>query len=120
MHFEDELVDGTLAPVVARFCGRASLTDAERAEILRVAQGFAIKDSAFDTNVSPETIRARRKHIYRKLNVIGSAELVAHLLAYALVLLAHGTRVQDGRFSPRSDEREPLIGEAKSTPGAAA
>ena len=31
--------------------------------VLRIAQGFACKDSAAAANVSPETIRARRKRL---------------------------------------------------------
>jgi len=120
MHFEDELVEGTFAPVAARFCGGASLTYLEKAEVLRIAQGLSIKDSAADEGVSPETIRARRKRIYRKLRAIGANELIADLLAYTLALLAHGTRVRGGTFSPPSDEREALIGKAKSSTGAAA
>ena len=48
-----------LTPFAARFLEGSSLTPAERAEVLRIAQGFACKDSAAAANVSPETIRAR-------------------------------------------------------------
>ena len=52
-----------LAPFGAKFMEGTNLTPAERAEVLRMAQGFACKDSAAAANVSPETIRARRKRI---------------------------------------------------------
>jgi len=85
-----------LTPFAARFLEGSSLTPAERAEVLRIAQGFACKDSAASANVSPETIRARRKRIYRKLNVPGSGELLACLLALSLKMLSAGDRAQVG------------------------
>jgi DNA-binding CsgD family transcriptional regulator len=78
---------------VARFLEGTTLTPAERAEVLRIAQGFACKDSASAAGVSPETIRARRKRIYRKLDVPGSGELLAHLLALGLRMIAAGERL---------------------------
>ena len=71
----------------------ARLTPAERAEVLRVAQGFACKDSAAAAGVSPETIRARRKRIYRKIDVAGANEVISGLLALSLKMLASGERV---------------------------
>ena len=65
-----------LSPFSARFMEGTNLTPAERSEVLRMAQGFACKDSAAAAGVSPETIRARRKRIYRKLDVSGSGERV--------------------------------------------
>ena len=50
-----------LTPFAAKFLEGTNLTPAERAEVLRIAQGFACKDSAAAAGVSPETIRARRK-----------------------------------------------------------
>jgi DNA-binding CsgD family transcriptional regulator len=83
-----------LAPFSARFMEGTSLTPAERSEVLRMAQGFACKDSAAAAGVSPETIRARRKRIYRKLDVSGSGELISTLLARSLDMLAHGEKVE--------------------------
>jgi DNA-binding CsgD family transcriptional regulator len=77
-----------LAPFAASFTEGTTLTPAERSEVLRIAQGFACKDSAAAAAVSPETIRARRKRIYRKLGVSGSGELIAVLLSRALGMLA--------------------------------
>jgi DNA-binding CsgD family transcriptional regulator len=85
-----------LLPVATRFVDRARLTPAERGEVLRMAQGFACKDSAAAANVSPETIRARRKRIYRKLDLGGSGELISALLAVSLKMLANGERLQPG------------------------
>ena len=75
-----------LQPFASRFLEGTNLTPAERAEVLRIAQGFACKDSAAAAGVSPETIRARRKRIYRKLDVPGAGELIATLLASSLKL----------------------------------
>src|SRR5512136_2500908 len=83
-----------LTPFTARFLEGANLPPTERAEVLRIAQGFACKDSASAAGVSPETIRARRKRIYRKLDVPGSAELLAKLLALSLKMLSKGERLE--------------------------
>jgi len=82
-----------LQPFAARFLEGTNLTPAERVEVLRIAQGFACKDSASAADVSPETIRARRKRIYRKLDVPGSAEVLAKLLALSLKMLSAGERL---------------------------
>jgi DNA-binding CsgD family transcriptional regulator len=82
-----------LTPFAARFMEGSTLTPAERAEVLRIAQGFACKDSAAAAGVSPETIRARRKRIYRKLDVPGAGQLLASLLGHSLGMLADGERL---------------------------
>src|SRR6266511_651033 len=89
-----------LSPVVTRFVDGTTLTPAERSEVLRLAQGFACKDSAAAAGVSPETIRARRKRIYRKLDVSGSGELISTLLALSLTMLAKGERVEPRPVAP--------------------
>jgi DNA-binding CsgD family transcriptional regulator len=73
-----------LISVAVRVRNYSTLAPAERAEIIRMAQGYACKDSAAAADVSPETIRARRKRIYRKLDVPGSNELISSLLALSL------------------------------------
>ena len=83
-----------LAPFTARFLEGTNLTPAERSEVLRLAQGFACKDSAAAANVSPETIRARRKRIYRKIDMSGANELIAALLALSLKMLAKGEKLE--------------------------
>ena len=83
-----------LAPFGAKFMEGTTLTPAERSEVLRMAQGLTCKDSAAAANVSPETIRARRKRIYRKLDVAGSNEVISSLLARAVKMLARGERLQ--------------------------
>jgi DNA-binding CsgD family transcriptional regulator len=82
-----------LAPFAAKALEGARLTPSERSEVLRLAQGFACKDSAAAAGVSPETIRARRKRIYRKLDMSGSGELISTLLGYALKMLATGEKI---------------------------
>jgi DNA-binding CsgD family transcriptional regulator len=84
----------TLHSVVARFIDGRKLTPSERAEVLRIAQGFACKDSAAAAGVSPETIRARRKRIYRKTDVAGSGVLIATMLKMSLDMLANGERLE--------------------------
>jgi DNA-binding CsgD family transcriptional regulator len=96
-----------LAPFTARFLEGTNLTPAERSEVLRLAQGFACKDSAAAANVSPETIRARRKRIYRKLDVPGSGELISSLLALSLRMLAAGERVEPRPVAPVAQPQQP-------------
>jgi DNA-binding CsgD family transcriptional regulator len=92
MRFDPDVLATTLAPLAASLPGGTTLTPSERTEVLRLAQGFACKDSAAAGNVSPETIRARRKRIYRKLGVAGSNEVISALLACSLRMLARGER----------------------------
>jgi DNA-binding CsgD family transcriptional regulator len=84
--------------ILSPFCAQAmegtKLTPAERGEVLRIAQGFACKDAAAAAGISPETIRARRKRIYRKLDVAGSNEVISSLLARAVKMLARGEKLQ--------------------------
>jgi DNA-binding CsgD family transcriptional regulator len=82
-----------LVPFTAKFMEGTTLTPAERTEVMRMAQGFACKDSAAAAAISPETIRARRKRIYRKLDVPGAGDLIAALLALSLKMLASGERL---------------------------
>ncbi len=89
-----------LAPFGAKFMEGTTLTPAERSEVLRMAQGLTCKDSAASANVSPETIRARRKRIYRKLDVAGSNELISALLAMSLKMLAAGEKIEPRRPVP--------------------
>ncbi|HTP26574.1 MAG TPA: LuxR C-terminal-related transcriptional regulator [Anaeromyxobacteraceae bacterium] len=84
----------TLSSIAANFSVAAKLTRAEQAEVLRIAQGYACKDSAAAADLSAETIRARRKKIYRKLQVSGSNALIAALLASALEMIRSGQRVE--------------------------
>jgi DNA-binding CsgD family transcriptional regulator len=99
-----------LTPFTARFLEGNNLTPAERSEVLRLAQGFACKDSAAAANVSPETIRARRKRIYRKLDVTGSGEIISALLALSLRMLASGERIE-----PRPVTAQPQGDAARGT-----
>ena len=79
---------GPLSRVAEMLTGSYRLTPAERAEVIRIAQGFTCKDSASAANVSVETIRARRKRIYRKFRVAGAGETLSALLAFSLQLLS--------------------------------
>ncbi len=95
-----------LAPFAAKYMEGTTLTPAERAEVLRMAQGFACKDSAAGANVAPETIRARRKRIYRKLDLGGAGELISALLALSLRMLATGERIEPRPAAPAEPARE--------------
>ncbi len=94
-----------LSPFAAKFMEGTKLTPAERAEILRIAQGFACKDSAAAAGVSPETIRARRKRIYRKIDVPGAGEVIASLLALSLRMLAKGEQLEPRPVAPAQPQQ---------------
>jgi DNA-binding CsgD family transcriptional regulator len=94
-----------LAPFAAKYMEGNKLTPAERSEVLRMAQGFACKDSAAAAGVSPETIRARRKRIYRKLDLTGSGDLISSLLALSLGMLAKGERIEPRPVTPVQAEQ---------------
>jgi DNA-binding CsgD family transcriptional regulator len=85
--FESETTS-VLVSLASRFTEGQRLTPSENAEVLRIAQGFGCKDSANMANVAPETIRARRKRIYRKLHVAGANDVISRLLSAALNQLA--------------------------------
>lgn len=64
------------------------LTTAERAEVHLMAAGLCVKDSAQASGISPETVRARRKRIYRKLNFEGAHCVMQSVLFLTLNKLA--------------------------------
>lgn len=64
------------------------LTAAERGEIHSMAAGMCVRDSAKAADISLETVRARRKRIYRKLNLEGAHSVMQELLAISLNRLA--------------------------------
>ena len=89
-----------LTPFVAKFSEGTSLTPVERREVLHIAQGFAMKDSAAVVGISVETIRVRRKRIYKKVRVSGSVELISTLLGLSLGMLARGERIESEPVAP--------------------
>ena len=79
-----------LAAFVADYLEGAPLTPSERYEVLHIARGFSIKDSANADHLCTDTIRVRRKRIYSKLSVAGAHQLNSILLGIALARLANG------------------------------
>ena len=102
-----------LAPFAAKALEGARLTPSERAEVLRLAQGSACKDSAAAAGDAPETIHARRKRIYRKLDMSGSGELISTLLGYALKMLAAGEKIP-----AQTPAQQPTAAAVQVAPGA--
>jgi DNA-binding NarL/FixJ family response regulator len=72
----DELTKGTTA------------TTMEKHEIIRMANGLRASTSATASGLSRETIRSRRKKIYRKLQVGSHEQVTQKLLSMALTRLA--------------------------------
>jgi DNA-binding CsgD family transcriptional regulator len=107
-----------LTPFAAKYLTSSTLTRAERAEVLRMAQGFTCKDSAGAGGVSPETIRARRKRIYRKLELSGVNDLISSLLALSLAMLARGERIELAAAGEASAAQPQRSGDALAAGGA--
>lgn len=66
--------------VAKHLVNNSTLTKLERKEVSNLALGLSCKDAAVKENIGCETIRVRRKSIYRKLDVAGHTELVAGIL----------------------------------------
>ena len=60
------------------------LTAGERRELRRMAMGMSCKESAGVAELSPESVRAYRKRIYRVLGLEGHPEVLGSMLADAL------------------------------------
>lgn len=60
------------------------LAPREVRELERIVVGTSPKVSAFDDKVSIDSVRSRRKNLYRKLDIGSAEEIVQDLLARAL------------------------------------
>ena len=60
------------------------LTKSEFDELLRLTEGHSVKSSAELTDVGAETLRTRRKKIYKKLYMKGGVHILSSLLNLAL------------------------------------
>jgi DNA-binding CsgD family transcriptional regulator len=69
-----------LERLLRRFAEAHRLTPAERAALTDIATGCSAKESAQRLSLSPETVRARRKRIFRKVGVDGCGAILARLL----------------------------------------
>ena len=94
MIFPDSQV---LEALVDRYSTGTRLTSTECREITHIAQGFASKGSATADGCAVETIRSRRKKLYRKLHLSGANQLISSLLALSLDMLARGERPEETR-----------------------
>lgn len=83
--------------------GSPKLRPSEREELRRVLEGKAAKDSANELDISPETIRARRKGIYRKVGIHEAGELIAAVLKFVLNL-SHCHRCDEFPCTCKKDE----------------
>ncbi len=93
--FRESLDDGTVVlalreldaarieRMLLSFSARNRLTGAERAALQDIARGLSAKESAQRLNLSPETVRARRKRIFRKVGADGCGSVMAQLLGSA-------------------------------------
>lgn len=75
-----EIVESRLERQLRKFATAHRLTPAERAALSDIAAGSSAKDSAMRLSLSPETVRARRKRIFRKVGVDGCGAILAKLL----------------------------------------
>jgi DNA-binding CsgD family transcriptional regulator len=72
--------DARISRMLRRFAETYRLTPAERAALLDIAHGSSAKESAQRLSLSPETVRARRKRIFRKMGVDGCGAVLARFL----------------------------------------
>ena len=75
--------EARLVRQLLRFSLRNRLTQAERAALQDIARGLSAKESAQRLSLSPETVRARRKRIFRKVGADGCGTVMAQLLGTA-------------------------------------
>lgn len=78
-----ELVESWLSKV-----GGEKLTAAERAEVHSMAAGLRVIESARASGITVETVRKRRKSVYRKLGLDGAHSVMQALLALTLNRMA--------------------------------
>ena len=76
---------GRLEHLIDRLVRRYGLSASEHKELRHLARGLAIKDSARELGLSPETVRVRRKRVYRKMGLGGHEALLARLCQEALL-----------------------------------
>jgi DNA-binding CsgD family transcriptional regulator len=72
--------EARISRLLRRFSDIYRLTPAERAALLDIAHGSSAKESAQRLSLSPETVRARRKRIFRKMGVDGCGAVLARFL----------------------------------------
>jgi DNA-binding CsgD family transcriptional regulator len=72
--------------LIQRMARRYGLSPSEQRELDHLGRGLSIKDSAQELGLSPETVRVRRKRVYRKMGLAGHEALLARLCYEALVL----------------------------------
>jgi DNA-binding CsgD family transcriptional regulator len=72
--------EARISRLLRRFSEAYRLTPAERAALLDIAHGSSAKESAQRLSLSPETVRARRKRIFRKMGVDGCGAVLARFL----------------------------------------
>jgi DNA-binding CsgD family transcriptional regulator len=72
--------DARISRLLKRFAETYRLTPAERGALLDIAHGASAKESAQRLSLSPETVRARRKRIFRKMGVDGCGAVLARFL----------------------------------------
>ena len=101
-----------LARVADTFVARraAHLSPGERRELFAIAQAMSCKDSANALGICYETVRARRKRIYRKLGLAGAGELTSALLRMSLELLDGGLASADPGIEAPPPQRETAPG----------
>ncbi len=72
--------DARVSRLLRRFGETYRLTPAERGALIDIAHGASAKESAQRLALSPETVRARRKRIFRKMGVDGCGAVLARFL----------------------------------------
>jgi len=66
--------------IVKEYVDSRPLTPSEKEEVHRIARGLNAKESSAEAHLSDETIRARRKRLYKKLGVNSHDEVMVAIL----------------------------------------
>lgn len=98
-----------LARVADTFVERRSvhLSPGERRELFAIAQALSCKESASALGVCYETVRARRKRVYRKLGLAGAGEVTSWLLRVTLEQMERATNADP--LAPSAHLPEPHL-----------
>jgi DNA-binding CsgD family transcriptional regulator len=70
--------------LVDQISRRHQLSPSEQREVEHLARGLSIKESAQQLEIAPETVRVRRKRVYRKMKLSGHEALLALLCLEAV------------------------------------
>jgi DNA-binding CsgD family transcriptional regulator len=106
---DPDLLSSVISAFLNQRLGRKLLSPAERTEVVRIAQSVSIRESAAMSGSSSETIRHRRKCMYKKLRVAGSFELASSVLGFSLQLIGRDNAAVEQSSAGRASESTQVV-----------